>query len=81
MRKLFFNLFAWAFGGLFILLGIFIFGFVIFILLVLVQTGGTALMWAAYKGHDKGATVLLDNGADVNLKNNVRGTARPKSTV
>ena len=40
MRKLFFNLFAWALGGLFILLGIFIFGFVIYAMGSALYSGG-----------------------------------------
>ena len=50
-------------------------------LLVLVQNGWTALIEAADKGHDKIAALLINHGADVNLKTKVGGTARPKNTV
>jgi hypothetical protein len=36
------------------------------------QDGATALMTAAYTGHDACLRMLLDAGADVNAINNVR---------
>ena len=66
---------------LFRLLFIFVFFIFFIFLLVLVQRGWTALMKAADKGHDKIAALLINHGADVNLKTKVGGTARPKNTV
>ena len=37
----------------------------------MVQIGSTSLMWACGKGHLGIVNVLIDNGADVNDKNNV----------
>ncbi len=40
--------------------------------MIIIKSGETALHAAAFKGHDKVVGVLLERGADINLKDNVR---------
>ena len=37
----------------------------------MLQNGVTALHWAAHMGHTEVAKVLLEQGADINMRNNV----------
>ncbi len=42
---------------------------------MLAQSGNTALIWAAMRGHADCARLLLDAGADTEVKDNVRASA------
>ena len=39
---------------------------------LLPQRGGTSLIWAAFEGHVEVASLLLQRGADIEAKSNVR---------
>jgi ankyrin repeat protein len=40
--------------------------------LYFLQNGGTLLHWACYKGNKEIAVALMDRGADIHIKDNVR---------
>ena len=44
---------------------------IVTVICLVYQDGNTALMWASYNGHKEMAKLLLDHGANINIKDKV----------